>query len=465
MPKFKQRASKALSPGVKGRSFFKVKKAAPIKQPKAKAAPAVQALPDEIETLSSRYADDPESISKMIDESADRLSRLTMPAEDNAIPSFTADPDGFDGVKTTAEQYKILSQEANQEHRQARQLEDRLSMLQKEYEQEKSKLAATIRELKQELHRTKPLHDNAVFTLTRELRDSVQQMEALMQTSRAAPAPAPPFTGLPAGSPAAPTVSPVPVTLPQPSPAPVQTQARTVTAPPTQNPPPAANKSQKKTGTVVAVAGFALLVLSGAAAYQLIQTPKVDQEIVNEYLTKQTGQVAGAETQAPSVMEAQTSGSSKTEAANESEEKQMHEAVPFEQTIWETLREPTFGIKLQYPGNAAKLLHTPSNVTFLRQDGYIFKIQKIETALAPEKYWEQIKATSLNYKDSKSTFLDREAVYLELQDVTDYPGNRYLVREGNFIYDIWYATEGNKFSADDIKRANYMLDSLTLLPE
>ena len=45
--------------------------------------------------------------------------------------------------------------------------------------------------------------------------------------------------------------------------------------------------------------------------------------------------------------------------------------------------------------------------------------------------------------------------------MTDYPGNRYLVKEGNFLYDIWYATQGDAFAADDIRRAKYMLDTVS----
>ena len=68
----------------------------------------------------------------------------------------------------------------------------------------------------------------------------------------------------------------------------------------------------------------------------------------------------------------------------------------------------------------------------------------------------------LQYKDSESTFKNNEALFLELEEASQFPGNRYLVKKEEVIYDIWYATKSEKFEEDDIKRAKYMLDSVSI---
>lgn len=407
-------------------------------------------------------------INQMIDEATERLNRISL---DNGsdIPSFTPHPTQFDGISNSGEGYKLLHHEISTEQRKARELEERLKIIQMDFEQEKSQLTETINDLKRELHRTKPIHDNALFSLSRELRDTVKDMEQLMnetsltsqanQLPQSLPATQAALTQPTGQNPppvaASPTVQPKTVTKTT-----AISKNEDTTSPKTEN-PDTTKKKGKFLPTAIAFM-LILVLLSGGTAFSIIKKPKVDQKIVEEYLQKNSGgAVAGAhDTGVPSQPQ-QTDSQDNTPTQPTMDTKKLEADIPFEQTIWDTIKEPNFGIKVQYPTNTSEILKTDSNITFLRKNGYIFKVQRIETALSPEEYWKQIKATSLNYRDTKQKYLNREALFLEIDDVTDYPGNRYLVKEGNFLFDIWYAIEGSVFAADDVRRAKYMLDTLS----
>lgn len=433
-----------------------------------------QSLKQDTSLLSQNKIDEPEiaSINRLIDQATDRLSQHNSTTFDSPVPSFTPTPDEYNGINNHGEAYKILNHEITNEQKRAKELEDRLRIIQMDFESEKAELSNTILELKRELHRTKPLHDNALFSLTKDLRDSVSAMQQLMADSNldyAAVNSLQPERQL-SFSPneVRPLTNPVKVELTeeQDNPAPRRVNRQPTVMAETlrnaQEPSKTVNKSRKL--FTASIAGIAVLgLISAVLAYSLIKKPKVNQKLVEEYLNKDTqGQVAGTATQNTTALAAAQQAALPANEASSKNNPNLDADVPFEQTIWETLKEPNFGIQLQYPANTTKLLKTDSNITFLRKDGYIFKVQRIETALSPEEYWKQVKATSLNYNDTKTQFLNREALFLELNDVTDYPGNRFLVKEGNFIFDFWYATENEMFTNDDIRRAKYMLDTVNL---
>jgi len=137
--------------------------------------------------------------------------------------------------------------------------------------------------------------------------------------------------------------------------------------------------------------------------------------------------------------------------------------IPYSQTIWDTFKDPTVGIEVNYPQNTVNVVKTESSLTFLRKNGYIFKIQIYETAFDIDEYWKSVKANNLNYNVKKTTFRDEPALFLELEDITEFPGDRYIVKLNDYIYDIWYATYSKNLSDDDVKRVDIMLNSFKFL--
>jgi hypothetical protein len=131
--------------------------------------------------------------------------------------------------------------------------------------------------------------------------------------------------------------------------------------------------------------------------------------------------------------------------------------------LWDAFKDPTIGVEVNYPKNAVNVVKTETSLTFLRKNGYIFKIQVYETALDVAEYWKSIKANSLNYKVKETTFREETALFLELEDIAEYPGDRYLVKRGDFVYDVWYATYSKTLSDDDVKRVEIMLNSFKFL--
>jgi hypothetical protein len=223
---------------------------------------------------------------------------------------------------------------------------------------------------------------------------------------------------------------------------------------------------KKKIAITSASAVTVMLVFSALISGQLFGEADVDQELVAQYL-ENSGEVAGtqSDTKPPSdVVQIPTSTIQDPNTIVTQKGKEIADAsqtnVSFEETIWETFSDNSLGVRVKYPLNAVKLNKTESNVTFQRKDGYIFKIQRIETGLDLEEYWKQIQATSLKHASSNTTFAGKEALLLEIQETTQYPGNRYLVKLDNAIIDIWFATAGPKFEADDIKRVDEMLKSV-----
>jgi hypothetical protein len=187
---------------------------------------------------------------------------------------------------------------------------------------------------------------------------------------------------------------------------------------------------------------------------------EVDDALVEEYLKQQTeGDVAGIATENPAAP-GQAAAPPVQAQAQPTKFDQAQADVPFEQTVWDKFKEPIFGIEMEYPINAVNIIKTDSSITFIRKNGYIFKVQKVDTALELEEYWKQIKATSLNYKVTPKDFAKQKALHLELEDITDFPGDRYLVKMGDAIFDVWYATASEKFVQDDMKRVERMLSSV-----
>ncbi len=391
-----------------------------------------------------------ESLNALLEKEEQKKIKLEKAVpEENAV--FTEDEEeivAFDGVSSTEEAIDLYSQAASYQKKKARSVEEEVKQIEEEHEKEKKQLEEQIRELKRELHRTAPLHETKFFSLSKQLEEAIKEIDQVATISGVASLSI-------SQAPSQPKEVPLPVeTILTPPPVvakPVEPKVVSAPQPEIKQGTAEEKKSLPKNKMLVtgASAVLALFIISGVFAKFITTKPKVDQELVAQYLST-AGQVQGAQSGA------------EASPIPQAEADPSQAEVNFEQSVWENFNDPNFGIALQFPKNAVKAIRTDSNVTFIRKTGYLFKIQRIETSLTLDEYWKQIKATSLNYVVSSEKFKGKPALKLELEDLTDYPGDRYLVKEGNFIYDVWYATPSNNFVADDIKRAEKMLDSLSI---
>jgi hypothetical protein len=381
-------------------------------------------------------------LNSSLDKSNNSISN-TKKDNDNAVYQEEG-PQDFNGINNASEQREYLGSVIDYERKKAESVEEQIKLLEKEKEDEKKLLQKEIRSLKEELHRTNPIHANKFFSLSKELRTAIDEIQHLAEengimvdTTRINPEV---------------MIEPTSLNIPVVS---IQEPARTVqipdAAPVVQSEGSVEGKKglpKKKLLITGASAVAVLIIVSGVMAGSLTGKANVNQKLVDSYLENKPGQVQGVQT---------NSGVQTTEVDP------SQASVSFEQCIWEEFKDTSFGIMLQFPKNAVKAIRTDSSVTFIRKTGYLFKVQRIQTALTPEEYWKQIKATSLNFDMTEDTFKGKPAIKLELKDVTDYPGDRYLIKEGEYIYDIWYATPSNNFEKDDILRAEKMLASLNVI--
>lgn len=392
---------------------------------------------------------------------------------------ITEEPEVYNGISSTQEQIQLLEAELNNSHKLAQRMAHEIELLKAEFEEEKKELEENIHKLRKELHRTAPIEDNKFFSLSKDLRDAVQSLESLTNSPAKVEVdlhtldnPLPPPEIIPQKL--------VTKSLPDDSkelpPPPAITVEPSQSISPTEPEKPKSEKDtkrsltkKKKIAITSASAVVVMLVFSALISGQLFGEADVDQKLVAQYL-ENSGEVAGTQTDTkppPDSVRIPTQTIQDPNTIITQKGKEMADAsqtnVSFEETIWETFSDNSLGVRVKYPLNAVKLNKTESNVTFQRKDGYIFKIQRIETGLDLEEYWKQIQATSLKHASSNTTFAGKEALLLELQETTPYPGNRYLVKLDTAIIDIWFATASSKFEADDIKRVGEMLKSVIFL--
>jgi hypothetical protein len=217
------------------------------------------------------------------------------------------------------------------------------------------------------------------------------------------------------------------------------------------------------------------LILAGAIGgglwFTLSKKTEVSETLLQEYLpedaqnaeqvTEEIQEDSGSEENAESQNQEETQPETKGVSDYKYAESQAD--VSFAETFWDTFKDGSLGVEISYPKNSVNVVKTESSITFLRKTGYIFKIQIIETALTEKEYWKFIKASSLNYKVTETTFREKSALFLELEDISEYPGDKYLVKDGDLIYEIWYATYSDNLTDDDAKRIDIMLNSLKFI--
>jgi len=418
-------------------------------------------------------------INRMITLASEKIKKLELKDQEDFLPESSLETrDAFNGVSSNEERFDVVEEQLINEQRKAMKLKHELDLLKAEFVHEKEAFEKTIAELKRELHRTTPLQDNKFFSLSKELREAVDSIEKLSSPSTPltpelpiAQVPPQQAFSLERIAPDKPPETPKVVLREKPLPPQIppkpqinvddqqtsnlkdkQEMSEDDKKGITQKPPRSKKKLLLTGGAAVAL----LIVLSGILSYRMVAKPKVDEKLVAAYLSKGDGSVQGITTDSKSQTQQGATSPAETYAEAQAE-------VSFNDSIWDTYKDPTIGIMIEYPKNAVNFIKTESSVTFIRKSGYLVKVQRVETALSTEDYWNQIKATNLNYTVEKATLGSYEALRLELQDPTDYPGNRLLVKENEVLYDIWYATPSPKFTEDDIKRVQKMIGTFTII--
>jgi len=341
------------------------------------------------------------------------------------------DPEEFNGVSSEPEEHELIHESIQSLKRQNQKLKAQLELVQEEFEKEKKSLEKTIQKLKTDLHRTTPIQDNKFFSLSKELSEAVQAIKELS-----------PQAELPLTTP---NNSPL---LTQETPQPASPQVIKADSPPAETTPPKKKVTKEKKLLITGGSLLALLSFGGFLSYKLTSTPSVDPKLVNDYINQ--GQVQGIQ-----------SSASPSAPTNKQADKNAQQ--PFDQTKWETFKDSLLGVQLQYPVELTERLHSQQGITFLRSDGYLFKLQLFPTDLELEEFWEKQKDTGLAYEAEATQFKNLPALKLTLSDSAEYPGDRYLVKTSDGIFDIWYATQSDKFSHDDFQRVDYMLQSIAFL--
>jgi len=451
MPTFYKKTSR-VGRSVSGRTFSRPKKTAAKKVAKAKSQASVSS--SHKQDIKKKSVDSIDSLNQLLE--ADVTAKKRAKVDDSSVPEIEID--AFDGLTDADEAREMYERVVDYEKDKTKSVEAKVHKLEAEKDEEKRELERQIRELKRELHRTAPLHDTKFFSLTKELSSAISDLNRVVdQTGVPLAKTSNQPRVQPLSSDSLVTAPPVarqvekPVSPPPQAPAVVAVQENKAETKPVEEPKVKKNLSKKKVLVTGITAVLVVGVISGVISTAFMSSSKVDQALVEEYL-------AQAQTEEGAVQGVQTNSSEPTKTADPSQAD-----VTFDATVWENYDDGQFGVTMQYPKNAVKFIRTDSSVTFIRKTGYLFKIQRIETSLTLEEYWKQIQATSLNYAVSEEKFKGKDALKLELEDLTDYPGDRYLLKVGNFIYDVWYATPSNNFDADDIKRAEKMLASFSVV--
>lgn len=378
-------------------------------------------------------------------------------------------PNEFDGISSPNEERTLLKEQIKHVERENLKLKHQLDLLKTDYETEKKHLTTTIRDLKSELHRTAPLTDNKFFTFSKDIREVANAVKSLseveveempgsadndMNFDTAMP-PSVEFDSPLGNKSANPSQNRTSRVVESPNASHSSDNKTTIQTEPekAKNITTDSKKASKNTKKNITIATVVAILVFGVSTVFISQKPKVNQDIVSAYLDN-TGQVQGTSDQSAETVEPTPSLVRKEFKNNE---------VSFEETQWETFRDEFLGFQVKYPGNATDLLHTGNTITFLRKEGYLFKMQRIMTEDSAEEYWEKTKTDGLEYEAEPVTIASKPGLHLILKEETEFPGNRYLIKVGDHIFDIWYLAETDKFGEDDMKRVEFMVNSMRFL--
>lgn len=390
--------------------------------------------------------------------------------------------------------------------------------IREQFEKEKEKMEKTIHVLKKEIEHQQPINENKFFTISRELKSITEAMNQLLASdvldANKTPILQPNITTDTSQQPIKPTLSEqvklisgnqnttivnsqsnvsnksddasqggdkknnqeinIPLAETK-SPADQGKNPIPADDSKSRNTSPKAKRKLPKPLLIIATTLLIMGLIGGFTWYSFNKKAEVNEQLVQQYLPSDAKTpIPTTQTQEEKKINESTNQNDNAEnnkatpqvkGASDDKYAQSQADVPYSQTIWDTFKDPAIGIELNYPQNTVNVVKTESSLTFLRKNGYIFKIQIYETAFDIEEYWKSVKANNLNYNAKKTTFRDEPALFLELEDITEFPGDRYVVKRGDFVYDIWYATYSKNLADDDIKRIDIMLNSLKFLKQ
>jgi len=372
----------------------------------------------------------------------------------------------FNGVDNDEEELELIKEQLSYYQSQNKKLKKELSKIKEDFEKEKKLLEKKIKEVKTDVQQSNVVEDNKFFNFSKDLKEAVQAIESLNDPNFK-----PTVSQVVIKADEAPTEEtasmekPAEIVVPKKINIEMESEKKKETSDAqskeleelrsqVQKTIDKKSKKEKKNGKekkllMTGVGALVLLFGGGLVSYQFTSKPKVNEKLVNEYLEESTqSQVLGIESQSkvPDGIVADKNSS-----------------ADYDQTEWAEYESPVFGIRVNYPANVTERLHSSNSITFLRKDSYIFKITKYNTNDEIDEYWESIKDKGVAYKASETKFDNLPALSLEIQEEIDYPGNRYLVKYNGSIYDIWYATDSTKYSADDLLRVEKMLDDFNFI--
>lgn len=411
---------------------------------------------DQVEVESkSDPSDEISRISQMIKQASAKLAQLEEQKriqEEEAARSRHDEVEEFDGMDDDEEK-EMLREQLEQYRMANNRLKKEMTSLKTEFEEEKSKLERDIHKLRNETGKFKPVADNKLFSFSTELSEAIKAIDSLKDPNftpvasevviKADELPPEPKTILldvdkPVVATPAPVATPTVVEPEKPKPEAAATEVA-----------PDNKKSKEKKLLVTGVTVLVVMFGGGALSYALTSKPAVDGRLVEEYLENNPTQVLGAQSPKASVPDGIVADKNSDAA--------------YDETQWADYRDPVMGFSVRYPANVTERLHTSSSVTFMRKDSFIFKINRYTSDKSVAEYWESIKDKGVKYEAEEITFVGQPALKLELQEIVQYPGDRYLVMYDGVVYDIWFATDPGVYGADDVKRAKDMLDSFRII--
>ncbi len=201
----------------------------------------------------------------------------------------------------------------------------------------------------------------------------------------------------------------------------------------------------------VKAAVVVLILFAGVVAYKI----KNADQLRESYMSKAKENVS----QAGKASNAPPAGFS--DLPVEERYKEAYADVTYENTVWAEYNDSDLGVKLKYPQNATYRVKPigSNNLWFLRKNGYLLKIERIDTEQTLE---EMAVATSanINYKQETLTIKDSPTIHMILQETMPVMGNIYLVKVDSSIFKVWYKTFAPGEAPDDEQRLKTLLDSL-----
>lgn len=194
-----------------------------------------------------------------------------------------------------------------------------------------------------------------------------------------------------------------------------------------------------------------LILFSGLVAYKL----KNADQLRESYMSKAKENVV----QAGKASNAPPAGFS--DLPVEERYKEAYAEVRYEDTIWTEYNDSDLGVKLKYPQNATYRVKPigSNNLWFLRKNGYLLKIERIDTEQTLEEMAISVSG-DISYKQESLEVKDNPTIHMILQETLPVMGNIYLVKVDATIYKVWYKTFVSGESPDDEQRLKTLLDTL-----